>query len=128
MEGKIVCAVLNYTEYPGPRYQYQGNNSGEEFYYEIVKKGFAEAIESDKMLEIDLDGTAGYASSFIDESIGNLVFDFELDQINNRLSIVSTVEPDWKDIVFNDIIPEWKKKKDAGSPRKPLDLPGYEAQ
>lgn len=117
---KILIRVIDFTEYPGVRYKHQGNNdTGEDFYYEKVKPAFHLAIDQNKILEVDLDGTAGYASSFLDESFGNLVYDFPYDEIIKRLQIKSDEEPDWIDIVENETLVEWKKKKNHNQPRKP---------
>lgn len=116
---KITIKVLDFTEYPGPRYIKQGFDSGEKFYQDFIKKEFTRAIEEKKELWVDLDFTAGFPPSFIDETFGNLVYDFPLPEITKRLKIKTEEEPDWNDVVFKKVIPNWKKKLDAGQPRKP---------
>lgn len=117
---KILIRVLDFTEYPGVRYKHQGNNdSGEDFYFEKVKPFFQKALDENKVLLVDIDGTAGYASSFLDESFGNLVYDFPYENIIKQLEIKSIEEPDWVDIIFEETLVEWKRKKDDGQPRKP---------
>lgn len=63
-------SVRDFTEFPGPRYEYLGPCSGEEF-----RKNFLlPAInEYGSQIQIDLDGTMGYGSSFLEESFGGLV-------------------------------------------------------
>ena len=126
MEEKII-RVADYTEYPGPRYQYQGKYSGEDFYFRIIKPAFELAIGDNSRLLIDLDGTAGYASSFIDEAIGNLVYDFDFSEIETRLDIISIREPDWRDLIQKGILKEWREKKVKSSPRKPIELKQYDS-
>lgn len=121
MEKQIELKVKDFTEYPGPRYKHQGNKSGEEYYHEVLKSSFKNAIETDSNLIVDLDGTAGYASSFIDEAFGNLIYDFDFSEIKNRIEIISIREPDWIDLIKNDIFNDWKRKKDNGFPRKPTE-------
>jgi len=117
---KILVRVLDFTEYPGVRYKEQGDNdTGEDFYFKIINPSFQKALEENKMLEIDLDGTAGYASSFLDESFGNLVYDFPYNEILSRLVIKSNEEPDWIDIIIKESLVDWKRKKDDNQPRKP---------
>jgi len=117
---KTLIKVIDFTEYPGVRYKHQGDNdTGEDFYYDIIKSSFQLALDENKILEVDLDGTAGYASSFLDESFGNLVYDFEYDKIKNHLKIISFEEPDWVNVIFEETLPEWKRKKDDNQPRKP---------
>lgn len=121
MEKELIkIRVLDFAEYPGVRYIEQGDDTGEAFYMEIIKPQFQKCIDGDKILEVDLDGTAGYASSFLDECFGNLVYDFDYDEIIKRLKIVSKEESDWEDIIFNETLPEWLRKKNDGQPRKPM--------
>lgn len=112
----ITIKVLkDFSESPGPRYENQGPDSGEKFYHDLLNGSFAQALNEDCKLVLDLDGTDGYMSSFLDEAIGNLVYDFGADIVKNRLVIVSNEEPVWKDVVENQVIPEW-----AGQDKEPL--------
>lgn len=116
---ELKIKVLEYSEYPGPRYIEQGEDSGEEFYYKIIKPKFEECISTDKILVVDLDDTAGYASSFLDECFGNLVYDFDFEEIEKRLKIISFQEPDWVEVIFEETLPEWYKKLKNNIDRKP---------
>jgi hypothetical protein len=115
----IKIRVLDFTEYPGVRYIGQGDDTGEEFYYKKIKPAFQQCIDEDKSLYVDLDDTAGYASSFLDECFGNLVYDFPYEEIIKRLKIISFQEPDWIDVIFEETLPEWLRKKNEGQPRNP---------
>ena len=117
---ELKIKVLDYTEYPGARYIEQGDDSGEEFYYKIIKPKFEECIKYNKVLVIDLDDTAGYASSFLDECFGNLVYDFDYEVIIKRLKIISFQEPDWIEVIFEETLPEWQKKFKNNIERKPV--------
>lgn len=123
-DSKITYKVMDFTEYPGPRYRTQGDDSGEEFYFKILKNLFEDALRRSKeerrniFLEINLDDTAGYASSFLDEAFGNLSFDFTEGTVKKHLKIISEQEPDWIEIIMNKTIPEWHRKKLSGTPRK----------
>jgi hypothetical protein len=108
---KFKLIITEYTEYPGPRYCNQGEHSGEDFYHQKLNSTFYQAISNGNKLTIDLDGTAGYASSFLDEAFGNLVFDFSLDLVKPNLEIISTQEPDWKVMIMNNIINDWEKRR-----------------
>lgn len=116
---QIEYKVLDFTEYPGPRYTDQGEFSGEYFYNNIIKPQFQIAIDTDSIFVVNLDDTAGYASSFLDECFGNLVFDFDYNEIKKRLKIISNQEPDWNEIIFTETLPEWLKKKENNVDRKP---------
>ncbi|MCI3937067.1 STAS-like domain-containing protein [Chryseobacterium aahli] len=117
---KIIVKVKDFTEYPDARYIEHDSFSGEEFYYEYIKPNFEKAVSENKYLVVDLDDTAGYASSFLDEAFGNLVYDFSIDIIKLKLKIISNQEPDWIDLILEDIIDIWKEKKEKGLPRKEL--------
>jgi hypothetical protein len=111
--------VANYTEYPGPRYCSQGNSSGEDFYHDILNAAFANAIKSKQKLEIILDGTAGYASSFLDEAFGNLVFDFSLKVVKDNITITSKQEPDWVKMIFEEVFNDWElRRNESSNPKK----------
>lgn len=124
-KNKLSFSIIDFTEYPGPRYMEQGEDSGERFYFTKLKGLFEEVLKKSSQtgktffLEINLDNTAGYASSFLDEAFGNLAFDFGEEVVKKHLKIVSNQEPDWVDIIFNETIPEWHKKKVNNIPRKP---------
>jgi type I restriction-modification system DNA methylase subunit len=118
--------VANYTEYPGPRYCNQGNSSGEEFYHDILNTAFANAIESNQKLEVVLDGTAGYASSFLDEAFGNLVFDFSLKVVKNNITITSKQEPDWVEMIFEEVFNDWElRRTESTNPKKTKEHSGW---
>lgn len=119
-------SVLDYTEYPGPRYQTQGTHSGEEFFKEVLKPLFEKMLSQEMddpknvyILEVNLDRTAGYASSFLDEAFGNLAYEFSQEVVLPRLRIISKEEPDWESVIRNETIPEWEQKRVKGIPRKP---------
>ena len=103
--------IFDYTEYPGPRYCIQGKNSGEDFYHKKLNEAFVNAINHKQKLIVDLDGTAGYASSFLDEAFGNLVFDFSKNLVFNNLIIISNQETDWKDMIMKEVINDWEQRR-----------------
>jgi hypothetical protein len=109
----------DYNEYTGPRYCNQGSASGEDFYHNHLNKIFTNAYQEGKILEINLDDTAGYLSSFLDEAFGNLIFDFSLDVVKPRIKIISTQEPDWVDMIFNEVFKDWENRRlNNNNPKK----------
>ncbi len=86
---QVRIKVLDFTENPGPRYIRQDkigeSNSGEAFYLQTLNEAFAQAYKEKKQLVLELDGVSGYPSSFLDEAIGELVFDFTLKIVSNFL-------------------------------------------
>lgn len=80
---------------PGARYYSDGEDSGEEFYDKKLKGAFEEALKENEVLTIDLDGTEGYATSFLDEAFNRLVQGFGKKAVKKHIEIISTEEPDW---------------------------------
>lgn len=92
MERKRILKVLaEFTEFPGPRYikQDQQHSSGEEFYITKLNPIFADCLRNKCILVVDLDGTSGYPSSFLDESFGQLVYDFTKAIVSKNVEIIS---------------------------------------
>lgn len=58
---------------PGPRYITEGDWSGELLRTTILKRVVMEAISSGEKITIDLDGTAGFGTSFLEEVFGGLI-------------------------------------------------------
>lgn len=103
--------VLDYTEDPGPRYIKQGESSGEDFYLSILNKKFAECIRNNSILEIELDGTSGYPSSFLDEAFGELVYDFSLEEVKKRVKINTMMFRKRKQQIEEETYPQWEKRR-----------------
>ena len=58
---------------PGGRFKRHGPYSGEEFRDDVLSDLLQSAIGSDDKLVINLDGTHGYGSSFLEEAFGGLI-------------------------------------------------------
>lgn len=69
MNTVVFSIAKDFSPHPGPRYARQGANSGEALRHKLMK-----ILKSrpEKLL-IDLDGTKGIGSSFLDEAFGGLV-------------------------------------------------------
>ncbi|CAK2108308.1 DUF4325 domain-containing protein [Vibrio crassostreae] len=74
---------------PGPRYISLGPSSGEDFKNWIKKE-----LERDKDLTVDLDGTEGYGSSFLEEAFGGLIRDGISANIVRNIKLISHEEPE----------------------------------
>ncbi len=107
----IKLMVMDYSMSPGPRYCNQGDDSGEDFYHKRLNNAFYQAISTGKMLEVNLDGPDGYASSFLDEAFGNLVYDFGLDIVKSNLFVLSNEEPEWKTMLDEETFLEWEERR-----------------
>ena len=93
-ESKITISIVEeFTRYPGPRFKWQGENSGEEFFQSFLRPKYLEAVEKNLTLEIDLDGTEGYSSAFLDGSFGELSREFGKSKVIKVLSFISIDEP-----------------------------------
>jgi len=66
----VVVKVLDFSRFPGPRFKSLGEFSGEEFRTAVL---VPKIHENGDRLVIDLDGTMGYGSSFLEESFGGLI-------------------------------------------------------
>lgn len=67
----ITVKVLDFTEFPGPRYEKIGEFSGARFRDEVLIEAIK--LHGPDNIAVDLDGTAGYGSSFLEEAFGGLV-------------------------------------------------------
>lgn len=101
--GSIEIKIASdFSHTPGSRYIEEGKNSGEKFRKEILAKSFKEAIAEDKKIVVNLDGTDGYGTSFLEESFGGLIRNDGIDyqEIVNRLEIISYEEEYLKQDVY----------------------------
>lgn len=80
---------------PGPRYRAEGDHSGEEFRIDFLLPRLQDAIKAHETLLVDLDGTAGYGTSFLEEAFGGLIREnsFTLSQLEKHITIKSEEEP-----------------------------------
>lgn len=85
----------DYTSTPGPRYIKEGKWSGERLRDKVIFPAFEKAIENNIKVFVDLDGTSGYGTSFLEEVFGGLIRLNELkyEDIVNALELKSDEEP-----------------------------------
>lgn len=112
---KVYLSVKDYTEDPGPRYKRQDNEgtntSGEMFYVMMLNNSFFECFQKNMKLVLLLDGVSGYPSSFLDEAIGELVYDFTLEKVVNILSFESVMFKRRIKQVIEETYPQWEAKR-----------------
>ena len=65
--------ISDYTIYPGPRYITEGLYSGEDFRKTHLSNLVKDVIQKKIKLVIDLDGTNGYSTGFLEEAFGGLI-------------------------------------------------------
>ncbi|OGU16086.1 MAG: hypothetical protein A2X61_13315 [Ignavibacteria bacterium GWB2_35_12] len=78
---------------PGPRKKEEGKFSGELFLNSLLIPKFQQALKENNKLVVDLDGSAGYASSFLDEAFRGLSSKFGKDIVLKNLEIITNEEP-----------------------------------
>ncbi|MCH8530350.1 MAG: STAS-like domain-containing protein [Saccharospirillum sp.] len=81
-----------FSKFPGPRYSNLGKHSGQEFRETVLLKLLK---ENDKVI-IDLDGTMGFGSSFLEEAFGGLIREagFSLADLRQKIILVSDEQPE----------------------------------
>lgn len=107
----LIKISKDYTKYPGARYYEDGNFSGEDFFAKMLNPLFESTLGNKEKLTVDLDGTTGYASSFLSEAFGLLAEKYGVQTVLENLNIISNEEPDWKEKILNDYIPNATKRK-----------------
>ncbi|MBL7914578.1 MAG: STAS-like domain-containing protein [Bacteroidia bacterium] len=83
----------DFTTEPGARTYDDGPYSGQEFYDLLLEPKFAEAIKRQVKLKIILDGTEGFASSFLNEAFIRLGDKYGSDVVWNNIILISEEIP-----------------------------------
>lgn len=88
MTRKLISVSKDFTVTPGGRYKSDGPYTGEAFREDILYP----ALQKFDTVEVDLDGTLGYGSSFLEEAFGGLIRDrgMTLDELSRKLIIKSS--------------------------------------
>ncbi len=87
----MLIRVVDFAHSPGGRYIADGPYSGELFRERVLVPKLAEAKNKGEHLTVELDGTSGYAASFLEEAFGGLVRTghFRKDELEKLLSVVA---------------------------------------
>lgn len=93
----------DFSKTPGFRTYLDGPKSGQEFYEKLLKDKFQEAVNSGVKLEINIDGTDGYTSSFLNEAFRLLGKEFGADNAWSNIIIVSNEIPKYIDKIKSSI-------------------------
>lgn len=110
MEIRELC-IKDFSEYPGPRYEDQGDSSGEEFYVKMLNEKFYTCYKEDCILVIYLDGTAGYPSSFLDEAFGELIYDFSESIVRKHLRFDTVFNKKRVEKLEAETYPQWESRR-----------------
>lgn len=85
-----------YSPFPGGRYISDGEHSGEEFRTRFL----VPALEAGEKMVLELDGTRGYGSSFLEEAFGGLVrLGYAKELIKESIQLVTARESLKKEIM-----------------------------
>ena len=78
---------------PGPRKRSEAEFSGQAFLEELLRPRFLSARKNASILHVNLDGAAGYPTSFLEEAFGGLAREFGAKEVLAWITISSHDEP-----------------------------------
>ncbi|MEI7583084.1 STAS-like domain-containing protein [Runella sp.] len=86
--------VKEFSITPGSRYRTEGEkaHSGQEFREEFLEPKFLNVKDSDKKLIVNLDGTIGYGTSWLEEVFGGLARKYGHKLVSEKLEFISEEE------------------------------------
>ena len=94
MDSIYIFIAKDYTTMPGVRTEEEGTYSGEDFLEKILLPKYKQAVDENKVLVINLDGTEGYATSFLEAAFGGLAREERKSKIIKRkIKFVSNDDP-----------------------------------
>ncbi len=101
MTETIFSIARQFSPFPGPRYDRQGKHSGQSLRRQLMKL----LDGGDRLIVVDLDGTKGIGSSFLDEAFGGLVRweHKSADDLLKRFRFRSNVDPSYIDEIIDSI-------------------------
>lgn len=91
MSMTTIAIAKEFSEYPAGRYRVDGDFSGEVFRDDLLVPKLAQF----DVVEINLDGSMGYGSSFLEEAFGGLVRlgKFSKEALRNKLKFHYAEDP-----------------------------------
>ena len=97
MKDIVLKISTDFSKTPGARYKEEGDYSGQEFRENHLFPKYQEAKTQGCKLIIDLDGTAGFGTSFLEESFGGLIRTNKLDynELKNIIYFKSEENPEY---------------------------------
>ena len=113
MANMILNIPKDFSRSPGARYPSEGDDSGQEFREKLLSPKVKEAIDAGVQLKVILDVSAGYSTSFIEESFGGLVREgkYTLEQLRNTLILVSEEDPSYIDDIQRYMQNAWDNRR-----------------
>jgi hypothetical protein len=91
---RITIKICDFSKTPGSRYRDEGKkaHSGQEFREDILEPKFREAMERQSKILVDLDGTIGYGTSWLEEVFGGLARTFGYQKVLDMIDFKSEEE------------------------------------
>jgi hypothetical protein len=91
----IIVNVKDFSITPGSRYRDEGkkSHSGQEFREDFLQPNFEKIKDSDAKLIVNLDGTIGYGTSWLEEVFGGLARIFGNELVYSKIELISEEEP-----------------------------------
>ena len=90
MESKLISIAENFSKFPAGRYKSDGPFSGQHFRDDILYP----ALRKYERVIVNIDGTMGYGSSFLEEAFGGLrrEYNLSLNEIREKLEIQGEID------------------------------------
>lgn len=82
---ETINIAQEFTTKPGPRYIKEGDFSGQQFRNQHLLPAFERALITKSNLIVDLNGTEGYATSFLEEAFGGLARVYDEEKVSTTL-------------------------------------------
>lgn len=94
MDTRIIN-IKDFSITPGSRYRDEGikAHSGQEFREDFLEPIFKEIINNDEKITVNLDGTIGYGTSWLEEVFGGLARIYGKKIVSEKLIFISNEEP-----------------------------------
>ncbi|WP_445720470.1 STAS-like domain-containing protein [Flavobacterium sp.] len=91
----VIIFVKDFSIVPGSRELDEGKkaHSGEEFRNTFLEPAFKKILDKDTKLIVNLDGTIGYGTSWLEEVFGGLARIYGSDVVKNKIELISEEEP-----------------------------------
>jgi hypothetical protein len=88
-----ISIARDFTDTPGPRFKDEGDFSGQEFLEDVLEPKYLQAVDAKEKLLIDLDGTEGYATSFLEAAFGGLARKYNPSEVLKIIKFKCDDEP-----------------------------------
>lgn len=87
-----ISIAKDFSITPGSRFPEEGMYSGKEFREDFLTPKFEECLKNNCKLQVVMDGTIGYGTSFLEEVFGGLAREFGKKNVLETLTFISIEE------------------------------------